>query len=265
MFDRIRLILKNMTGIHLKGYKDACIRRRLAVRIRATGCSSAEEYAEFLLNDKSEPVALIKTLTIHVSKFFRNPSTFDKIRDEILPSLFSLCILQGRENLDIRSIGCACGEEPYSLALILRDSFAEEMSQVSVSISGFDIDSDVLRVACSAVYEPESVEEIPPDLRKRYFRVRDGKYHLLREARDMVAFHHENLLNPATRPPSDLIICRNVLIYFERDQQESIVRGFAAALRPGGVLVLGKTETMMGEARGLFRTECAVERIYRKI
>jgi chemotaxis protein methyltransferase CheR len=265
VFERIRRILKCQTGIQLMGYKDGCIKRRLAVRIRATGCSSAEEYADFLRSEKSEPVTLIKTLTIHVSKFFRNPSTFAKIRDEILPSLFSLCIREGREKLEIRSIGCAGGEEPYTLALILRDAFAAEMMQVPVAISGIDIDSEVVRSARRAVYEPESVEEVPSILRKRYFRVRDGRYHLVQEVKDMVAFLHENLLDPATKQPSDLIVCRNVLIYFERDHQEVIVKGFAGALRSGGVLVMGKTETMVGDARGLFRTECAEERIYRKL
>jgi chemotaxis protein methyltransferase CheR len=263
-FERIRRILKTLTGVHLSCYKDACIRRRLAARIRAVGCETAEKYADFLLWDKDEPVLLMKTLTIHVSKFFRNPDTFQKIRDEVLPTLFSACRQEGRECLRIRSVGCACGEEPYTLALILRDSFGGELSRIRVSISATDIDLHVLRTAARGVYFPESLEETPPAIRERYFRIREGRYHLLPEIRDMVDFHRDDLVSSESLQECDLILCRNVLIYFERGHQESILRRFADSLRAGGFLVLGKTESMVEASRRLFRTECPVERIYRK-
>lgn len=263
-FERIRRILKTLTGIHLSCYKDACIRRRLAARIRAVGCETAEAYADFLLWDKDEPALLMKTLTIHVSKFFRNPETFQKIRDEVLPELFSICRQEGRECLRIRSVGCACGEEPYTLALILRDSFGSDLSRTRVSISATDIDLHVLRTAARGVYFPECLEETPPAIRERYFRIREGRYHLLPEIRDMVDFHRDDLVRSECLQESDLILCRNVLIYFERSHQESILRRFADSLRAGGFLVLGKTESMVEASRRLFRTECPVERIYRK-
>jgi chemotaxis protein methyltransferase CheR len=263
-FDRIRRILKTLTGVHLSCYKDACIKRRLAVRIRAVGCASAEEYADFLLWDKSEPAQLVKTLTIHVSKFFRNSDTFERIRDTVLPSLFSLCRREGREFLNIRSVGCACGEEPYTLALILRDSFSDELSRLRVSISASDIDAQVLKTARQGVYFPESLDETPEPIRNRYFRNREGRYHLLPEIREMVDFHRDDLVHSVCDREYDLILCRNVLIYFERDHQEDILRGFADSLHSGGFLVLGKTESLAEESRRLFRAECPVERIYRK-
>jgi chemotaxis protein methyltransferase CheR len=263
-FERIRRILKTLTGIHLSCYKDACIRRRLAARIRAVGCETAEKYADFLLWDKAEPVQLMKTLTIHVSKFFRNPDTFQKIRDKVFPALFSACRQDGREELRISSVGCACGEEPYTLALILRDSFAGELSRIRVSISATDIDSHVLRAAARGIYFPESLEETPPSIRDRYFRMKEGLYHLLPEIRDMVDFCHDDLVRSESLQECDLVLCRNVLIYFERSHQESILRGLAASLRTGGFLVLGKTESLVEASRRLFRTECPVERIYRK-
>jgi chemotaxis protein methyltransferase CheR len=264
-FERIRRILKTFTGFHLHSYKDACIKRRLAARMRSVGCATADDYADLLMRDKAEPAALIKTLTIHVSTFFRNPTTFGKLRDEVLPSLFSHCLAEGRDTLQIWSVGCASGEEPYTLALVLRDSFAREMSRVAVSITASDIDSEVLRIAGRAIYEPERLEGTPPALRERFFRLRDGKYHLMPEIREMVDFHHDDLLRQAPRPECDLILCRNVLIYFERSHQVAILNGFADSLRPGGVLVLGKTETLLTRTREAFRTVCPVERIYRKL
>jgi len=263
-YEKIRRILKTLAGFQLLGYKDACIRRRISARIRATGCASSREYIDLLLKNRSEPAQLIKTLTIHVSKFFRNQDTFKKLRDEIFPGLFSHCLREGRESLTIQSIGCAGGEEPYSLALILRDSFAHEITRVKVAIHAMDIDEEVLRVAAEASYEPDRMEEAPPAIRERFFTFQDGKYRLSHEIRNMVSFRCQDMLRPVPVECCDLILCRNVLIYFERGHQEALLKRFAASLRTGGVLVLGKTENLMGEVRELFQTLCPVERIYRK-
>jgi chemotaxis protein methyltransferase CheR len=263
-YERICRILKTLGGFHLYGYKDACIKRRISARIRSVECTSAMEYADFLLQNRSEPAQLVKMLTIHVSKFFRNQDTFTKLREEIFPCLFSGCVQQGREYLDIRSFGCSSGEEPYSLALILRSSFAQEISKVKVSIRAMDIDAEVLRVAAEAAYDPDRIDETPSAIKKRYFTFQDGKYRLVPEIRDMVSFHRQDILSPAPFEGCDLILCRNVLIYLERSHQEALLKRFADSLRTGGILVLGKTENLMGEVRGLYQTLCPVERIYRK-
>lgn len=263
-YEKIRRILKTLAGFQLLGYKDACIRRRISSRIRAAGCSSALEYTDLLMNNRAEPAQLIKTLTIHVSKFFRNQDTFNKLRDEIFPALFSHSMREERESLIIQSIGCAGGEEPYSLALILRSSFARELTRLKVAIHAMDIDQEVLRVAAEASYEPERMEETSPALKERFFTFRDGKYRLCDEIRNMVSFRCQDMLRPVPLECCDLILCRNVLIYFERGHQEALLKRFAASLRTGGVLVLGKSENLMGEVRDLFQTICPVERIYRK-
>jgi len=218
-----------------------------------------------LLWDKAESARLIKTLTIHVSRFFRNPDVFAKIRQHVLPELFSFRATQGRERLQISSAGCARGEEPYTIALILRDAFADEMSGTMVSILATDIDSESLRDANKGVYAPESLEDTPKALMKRFFRLRDGRYHILPEIREMVEFRQSDLAGTACQPECDLIICRNVLIYFERRRQEAILRGFAESLRSGGFLALGKTETLPRGVRDLFHAEHPVERIYRRL
>lgn len=263
--ERIRRILKTFGGFQLHFYKDTCVKRRLAARIRAVGCATAEEYADLLLLDKSETDALIKALTINFSRFFRNPDTFGRLRDEVLPSLFSGCLLAGRDLLAIRSVGCAGGEEPYTLAMILRDAYAGELSRTRVSIVATDVDPEVLRIAARASYGPESLEDMPIPVRERYFTFREGRFHLDPGIRDMVTFQREDLLLPAARGECDLVLCRNVLIYFERRHQEAVLGSIAASLRQGGVLVLGKTETLLPEARGMFQVVCPVERIYRKI
>jgi len=264
VYDRIRQILKTLAGFQLHGYKNACIKRRISARIRSVGCASAREYQEFLLQNRSEPAELVKTLTIHVSKFFRNPTTFSMLRDEVLPALFSRCIEEGRESLDIRSLGCASGEEPYTMAMILRDSFTQEMTRVPVSINATDIDPEVLRVAAEASYDQDRMDETPAAIRERFFTWQDNSYRLVPEIRNMVSFHYHDMLRPTPLEACDLILCRNVLIYFERGHQEALLKRFAESLRSGGFLVLGKTETLLGEVRDRYQTLCPVERIYRK-
>ncbi|MDD2319035.1 MAG: protein-glutamate O-methyltransferase CheR [Geobacteraceae bacterium] len=264
VYDRIRQILKTLAGFQLHGYKNACIKRRISARIRSVGCASAREYQEFLLQNRSEPAELVKTLTIHVSKFFRNPTTFSMLRDEVLPALFSRCIEEGRESLDIRSLGCASGEEPYTMAMILRDSFTQEMTRVPVSINATDIDPEVLRVAAEASYDQDRMDETPAAIRERFFTWQGNSYRLVPEIRNMVSFHYHDMLRPTPLEACDLILCRNVLIYFERGHQEALLKRFAESLRSGGFLVLGKTETLLGEVRDRYQTLCPVERIYRK-
>jgi len=263
-YEKIRRILKAMTGLRLENYKSSCVKRRIAVRMASIGCDTADQYVDFLLTEKPEAGILAKKLTIHVSKFFRNPSTFTKLRDEVIPELFSRRRLEGSRSVSMASIGCAAGEEPYTLALILADFFPEELSRFSVSIHGTDIDGGILHLAENAVYGAESLDDTPPEVRERHFTCKDGNYHLDPLIRNMVSFAHCDLLRPMCKAASDLILCRNVLIYFERSSQEAILSSFAASLREGGFLVLGKTETMMGTARELFLPVCRVERIYRK-
>jgi chemotaxis protein methyltransferase CheR len=264
-FEIIRRILKNSKDFSLDSYKDKCIRRRIAIRIRATRSTSAEEYCDLLIRDAAELDHLFKVLTIHVSHFFRNPPTFAKLQEVVLPYLFARATGEQRAALNFWSVGCASGEEPYSLALILKESFAAEMAQIKVSILGTDVDEGILETARKGVYGEERLVEMPPFLRKRWFESREGKHHLLPEIQAMVDFRRRDIFGGGSLPASDLILCRNVLIYFERQEQEKIITSFAEALGSGGILVLGKAETLVGASRGRFQAVCPVERIYKVV
>jgi chemotaxis protein methyltransferase CheR len=264
-FDMIRRILKNSKGFDLDIYKEKCIRRRIAIRIRATRCATAEEYGELLRHSIDEMDLLLKVLTIHVSQFFRNPPTFEKLRTEIIPYLLKVRGSAERDRLTFWSVGCASGEEPYSLALILKDSFPAEVARDRVSILATDVDTTILNVARLGIYGVERLPEAPEAIKQRWFSREEGKYHLLPEIKAMVDFKKSDLSCRDSFPESDLILCRNVLIYFERRQQEKILNGFADVLRKNGILVLGKSETLFGEIRTRFQTVCPIERIYRVI
>jgi chemotaxis protein methyltransferase CheR len=264
-FDMIRSTLKSVKGFNLDIYKDKCIRRRIAIRIRATHCRTAEEYGELLRQNQAEPDLLLKVLTIHVSQFFRNPPTFEKMRTEIIPCLLKSRATKEGAGLTFWSVGCASGEEPYSIALILREFFPREAAKERVTILATDVDANILEVARRGLYGEERLIEVPDSIRQRWFRKEEGSYRLLPEIKEMANFRKSDLFDRDSFPECDLILCRNVLIYFERGEQEKILNGFADVLNNGGMLILGKSETLFGAIRARFQTICPVERIYRVI
>lgn len=259
-FEVIGRILKARSGFTLEGYKDKCVKRRIHIRVRATQSPSPEAYGELLNQSTAEQDHLLRVLTIHVSHFFRNPSAYEKIGAEILPQL-----LAERDAVRLMSVGCAGGEEPYTLALIAKERFPEALAEERVSISGVDVDAAILEQARGALYHTDRLAEVPPELLARWFVPEGERYRLHEEIRRLVSFSQADLNHRQEWPTCDLILCRNVLIYFERERQETILNGFADALAPGGFLVLGKSETLFGSARKRFKTICPVERIYRAV
>ncbi len=257
-----RLLLEHR-GFRLDGYKDKCIRRRISIRIRATHSASADDYCTLLHSSGDELDRLLKVLTIHVSQFYRNPPTFEKLKQDVLPFLMRLCRQEGRA-FKAWSVGCAGGEEPYTLAMVLRE-LMPAVPGLGVELLATDIDSAVLAAARKGSYVEERLAELPPPLRDAHFTQHEGRYQLSREIQQMVSFVQADIFDTDSYQESDLILCRNVLIYFERAQQERIIHNFARVLRPGGILVLGKSETLFGENRRSFQTICPVERIYRVV
>lgn len=264
-FDMIRSTLKDISGFNLDIYKDKCIRRRIAIRVRATHCRTGEEYGELLREKSGESDRLLKVLTIHVSQFFRNSPTFEKLKTDIMPYLLERREVGERDRLTFWSVGCASGEEPYSLALILKEFYPREATRERIRILATDVDANVLDVARAGIYGEERIMEVQPASRERWFRCEEGKFHLLPEIKVMVDFEKRDLSDRETFPDCDLILCRNVLIYFERRHQERILNGFADVLGKGGILVMGKSETLFGAIRSRFQTVCPIERIYRVI
>ena len=260
----IGLILEMHRNFSISVYKDKCMKRRVAIRMRSCQCHDAATYCNLLRQSEQELDLLQKALTIHVSQFFRNPSMFDKLRSDVLPSLFAHS--EGKNvNLRIWSLGCAGGEEAYSLAILLREHFAQHLQHTSAVINATDIDIETIQVAKRAEYNEDRLKDLPDKIRERYFRPNGSLMRLSPLIRDMVTFNHGNITSFENYLPHDLVLCRNTLIYFTRHDQERILNGIAASLPTGGILVLGKSETLVGEVRRKFSAVCPVERIYRRI
>lgn len=242
-------------GLSVSSYKEPCLRRRLAVRMRARGVHTFGDYAKLLDEVPGELDLLLDALTINVTRFFRNPETYAVIRQRVVPELSALA-----GAVAVWSAGSATGEEPYSLAIL----FAAMGGRARVRIDATDLDPGALAFLEKAEYPESAVTEVPEDLKQRWFspgppfKVAEGAQRLVRPIR------HDLTRDSAPAPPYHLIMCRNVVIYFDRATQEKLFVRFFEALAPGGWLVLGKVETLFGAARTLFQTEDARERLFRK-
>jgi chemotaxis protein methyltransferase CheR len=260
----ITMILEMRRGFSMSIYKDKCMKRRISIRMRSCRCLDVSEYCSILRQSEQELDLLKKALTIHVSQFFRNPSLFEKLRTEVLPFLFQRTGSDAK-TLSILSLGCAGGEEAYSIGIILREFFPRELLHTSVDIRAFDIDAEILQAAVKAEYYEDRLKDLPDSFRGRYFLPSGSRMQLSKEIREMVTFHQQNIMDAASFDPCRLVLCRNTLIYFTRLDQEKILNGIAHILPTGGILVLGKSETLVGEVRKLFATICPIERIYRRL
>lgn len=261
-FRLIARLLQKQRAVDLGQYKDRCVRRRIAKRLRVCGVQDLREYVQQLESQPEELDALLATISIHVSQFFRNPDTFRILEATVLPRLCREARQAGRKGLRLWSVGCAGGEEPYSLALLVDEL---DPGDLEIEILGTDISAPVLQSAREGLYDPLRLKEVPPEVLQTYFREEGGKYRLSPAVRQRVRFERHNIMTAEAYPAADLILCRNVLIYFSRTEQERILTRFAECLSPGGFLVLGRAETLVGDGRKFFQSEYPVERIYRKM
>lgn len=252
-------------GFGCASYKDKCLRRRIAVRMRARGVHSYTDYARVLDSDQAEYDKLLDALTINVTKLFRNWETYSAIAEKVVPALWA----RATPAINVWSAGCSSGEEPYSLAALFHRQ-AERAGALSelasrVRVLGSDIDARSLVAAQAGVFEEGDFTDTPPELRRRYFSPA-APYTVVPEVKRLVRFERRDLLAEAPPPGAHhLICCRNVLIYFDRESQERLFEKFHAALVPDGFLVLGKVETLLGSARTRFAAVDGRERIFRAL
>jgi len=245
-------------GLRLSSYKQPCLRRRLAVRMRACGAPSFAAYAEVLDAVPAEFDRLLAALTINVTRFFRNPETWDLLARRVVPEL-----LGARRHVRVWSAGCASGEEPYTLALLFAAHGAAEAVR-RLRIDATDLDPEAVEAVRRAEYPASALADVPAALRPLWFTPGPPCRVVPALARRVRAAVHDLTREPPPAPPYQLIVCRNVLIYFDRATQERLLTAFAGALAPGGRLLLGQVETLVGPAREAFELEAPRERLYRR-
>jgi chemotaxis methyl-accepting protein methylase len=252
--------IEERAGFRCAGYKERCLRRRIAVRMRARAVHGYGDYGELLERDPDEYSKLVDAVTINVSKFFRNTEVWTLLAAEVVPRLAAL----DAARINIWSAGAAAGEEIYSVAILLR----EHAERAHIDLRRFrllatDIDLRTLDEARRAVYGTFALSETPRAMRERWFEGPELT-HVRQDVRDMVEFAELDLISDPYPAEQHLILCRNVVIYFERPVQEAVFRRFHSALVPGGHLLLGKVEALFGEPMRAFRTVVGRDRLFQK-
>jgi two-component system CheB/CheR fusion protein len=234
--------VRDAHGIDFGSYKLPTIRRRLQRRIVATGTGNIQGYLAYLEASPHEYEQLISTFLIKVTDFFRDPDIFAYLRDTVIPELIEQARRRDRE-LRIWSAGCATGEEAYSLAMLVAEALGHKLADWNIRIFATDLDPGAITFARQGIYSSAAVEGLPQDLIARCFTVEDGFYQVRKDIRALTVFGQHDLGQRAPFPRIDLVLCRNVLIYFTQELQKRALQLFAYSLRDRGLLVLGKAES----------------------
>jgi two-component system CheB/CheR fusion protein len=256
---RVLAHLRVRTGHDFSKYKRSTVVRRVARRMQVTRTDDLRSYYEALRDSPDEAEALLGDLLISVTTFFRDTEPFEGVRKQIVPLLFER--RDAGETLRVWVAGCATGEEAYSIAMLLLEEASRHETRPAIQVFGSDLDARALAIAREGRY-PASIETDVSDERLRRFFTREGDgYRVRQELRDVVLFAVHDLLKDPPFSRVDLISCRNVLIYLDRDLQEQVCSTFHYALNPGGFVLLGASETADNPS-GLFRSIDRNARIY---
>lgn len=260
-------------GLDFRNYHIDLLKRRFAIRIKANGLYSYTEYMKLLDRSPREYEKLFETLCINVSEFFRDPPLWVTLQ-YLLEKMVAEKRAAADRTLAIWSAGCAKGEEPYSLAIATTEALRPHAALIRANIIATDVDKGALAAAQKAQYSPDSIKNVNDRLLAKYFiavenpgngePARNKIYRVKETITDMVTFSALDLITGDFPKGIDLLVCRNVFIYFKRDLQEQILRKFFEAIRPGGYLCLGQSESMLTEVRKLFEDTDSNARIYRR-
>lgn len=247
----------------LSSYRSSFVLRRLRIRMREVKALSYPEYTAIIKNNPQEFNSFLDVLSINVTEFFRDWDVFSAFRNTVLPGIIKNKESKREKIIRVWSAGCASGQEPYSLAIILKEELAGKRDFLT-RITASDIDIQALEMARKAEYKINDFKGIDNKILEKYFTLTYNEcYKLNDEIRSMVSFQRFNLIDKLPFHFMDVIFCRNVLIYFKREQQDLLFQKFNQALNQGGYLVIGKTETL-GD-KDLFALVNSRQRIYQKL
>lgn len=256
----IEKIMQVKTGKDLHQFKRPFLSRRINARIKAVGVRDGSEYAKLLESDSTEPSLLFKSFSINVTEFYRDPFVWEYLSSTIIPKI----IRNNGKPVHIWSAGCASGEEPYSLAILLKEVIGTK--NVKFTITATDISSDAINRAKNGQYLSQSLKNLPPNIIAKYFTQTNNNFYQTNESiKQLVTFQQGDILSFPVEH-IDLITCRNVLIYYDKPAQELVFQKFHKTLNNDGYLVIGQDETMMGVGAAKFFS-CILprERIYTKL
>lgn len=259
---RILELIKEHTPHDFTEYKRPTIIRRIANRMSKNEIETLSEYADFLKGNPAETEFLEKEFLISVTKFFRDKNSFDIIKEKVLPKIVENKLQA--DTLRLWVVGCATGEEAYSLAILVSEHLSEVNKNLEVKIFASDIDKTAIQHASKGIYSDKITEDVSEERIRRFFDKEDGKYHVKDSLRKMIIFADHDIVKNPPYGKIDLISCRNLLIYLNPLLQKKIISTFHFCLNSGGHLFLGPSESL-GELNNFFDSVDMRRRIFRKI
>jgi two-component system CheB/CheR fusion protein len=245
-FENLLSYLKQSRGFDFTGYKRSSLMRRTLVRMQTIGVSGFANYQDYLQVDPKEFTRLFNTILINVTGFFRDPPAWEYLASDVLPGMIGP---DGSSHpIRVWSAGSASGEEAYTIAILLAERLGVEDFRERVKIYATDVDEEALNEARVASYEDRSTRDVPPELLRKYFEQQNGRFIFSKELRRSIIFGRHDLIQDAPISRVNLLICRNCMMYFNAEAQGRILSRFQFALLPGGVLFLGRAETLVSRA-----------------
>ncbi len=236
-YEYFKRAVYDLTKIDLNAYKEKQMKRRIDTLIAKHRIVGYENYVALLKSDKARFEEFVNYLTINVSEFYRNPDQWEVMDKQIIPEL----IQKFGRNLKIWSAACSTGDEPYSLVM----AFSRHLPLSQIKIMATDLDKQVIEKAKAGLYAEKSVASVPTDLKQKYFTKIGPSYQISDEIKSRVEFKEHNLLKDEYPTGCNLIVCRNVLIYFTEEAKDEVFRKYYQSLAPGGILFIGSTEQII--------------------
>ena len=234
-------LIQRLTGFEARAYRESTVSRRLELRLQATGCRSIQEYLNYVQTHPQEAINFKENLLIHVTRFFRDKPVFTYFERRLLPSWLNNLVRRERRLVRVWSVGCASGEEPFTLAMILHQPTRER--GLHPLILATDISPRILARAREALFRKSELRSVPRPYRELYFsEVKSGLFRLSSELRRYVIFRQHDLLQDEPPGLFDLVVCRNLLIFFRPEVQEKLLKKLIQATAEGGFLILGRSE-----------------------
>lgn len=236
-YEKFKDDILRLTGIDLNAYKERQMQRRISTLCAKYGFSNYDQFYQDLKTNTEHRKDFMNYLTINVSEFYRNPQQWKVLESKVFPELLA----SGKKSLKIWSAACSTGDEPYTIIMILKELFPK----VEVKLIATDLDDIVIDFAKDGCYPAKSLAGLPQQYVTKYFQNLNGKYQISKEIIDAVEFRQHNLLADSYEKQFDLIVCRNVLIYFTEDAKLEVFKKFHDSLKPDGYLFIGSTEQIM--------------------
>lgn len=270
-FESILYYLNKTHGFDFSASRYSSLERKINNRTAFLKIMDAQSYIRYLELHPEELITLIDLLTINISRFFRNTLTFELIAKKILPAIIEEKIKAGDPCLRIWSAGCAKGEEPYSIAILAKEIMKKGKVDFDINIFATDINKKILQKARKGVYRFDQIKDIKHGLLCKYFTIKDDTYILSPKIKKMVNFSFYDVIDPRTYVPPesvfgnfDLVLCRNLLIYFKAERQSIIFDKLLRSLSQNGCLVLGKAEKPPAKFKQYFSKENNNSHLYMK-